>query len=136
MKTNRTGFVIVVLASLAFVGPAQAQPRFKMRGPNEKEFMTKVGEAVVKAVRTSPTKSDLAGYSITDLKPNRKVIDIAMKWTGSVTGKKYTSTIKVTVDPTPAAGWEVLDIEYNDDNPSPKNRMESNLKALKDKFNR
>ena len=41
-----------------------------------------------------------------------------------------------TTDPTDKDSWEVLEIEYSDNNPSPKIGMERNLKGLKDKFNR
>ena len=143
MKTTLTALLIVAVASLSFVGPARADdkkeddtPSFKKRPDSEKEFVTKVGEAVVKAVRTSPAKLAMGEYKITDPKPNRKIIDITMNWAGSVTGKKFKSTIKVTVDPTDKEKWEVIEIDYNDDNPSLKVGMERNLKTLKAKFNR
>jgi hypothetical protein len=98
--------------------------------------MTKVGEAVVKAVRTSPARLSLGDYKITDPKPNRKLITITMNWAGSVTGKKFTSEIKLLVDSADKDSWEVIDIEYSDNNLSPKIGMERNLKALKEKFNR
>jgi hypothetical protein len=129
--------LLVTLAALSFASGLSAQvPAFKDRLDGERAFITKVGEAVVKAVRTSPAKLSLGDYKITDPKANRKVIDITMNWAGSVTGKKFTSEIKITVDPTDKDSWEVLDIEYSDNNPSPKIGMERNLKALKEKFNR
>jgi hypothetical protein len=128
---------LVALASLAFVGPLSAEPpAFKARLDGERTFMAKVGEAVVKAVRTSPAKLSLGEYKITDPKPNRKVIAITMNWAGSITGKKFTSEIKLTVDTADKESWDVIDIEYSDNNLSPKIGMERNLKALKDKFNR
>ena len=143
MKTTLTALLIAAVACLSFVTPARADdkkdddvPSFKKRPDSEKEFVTKVGEAVVKAVRTSPAKMSLGDYKITDPKPNRKVIDINMNWAGSVTGRKFKSTIKVTVDPTDKEKWEVIEIDYNDDNPSLKVGMERNLKTLKAKFNR
>jgi hypothetical protein len=53
-----------------------------------------------------------------------------------VTGKKFKSVIKITVDPTDKEKWEVIDIEYTDDNPSLKVGLEKNLKNLRAKFNR
>lgn len=143
MKLSLTALLMAAVASLAFVAPvATAQekedttPSFKKRTDPEKDFMTKVGEATVKAIRTAPAKLELDSYKITDPKPNRKVIEILMNWAGSVTGKKFKSTIKITVDPTDKEKWEVIDIEYNDDNPSLKVGLEKNLKNLKAKFNR
>ena len=135
MKTAPT--VLVALAAVSWIGQASAEvPAFKNRLDGERAFITKVGEAVVKAVRTSPAKLALGDYKITDPRPNRKVIAITMNWSGSITGKKFTSEIKITVDPTDRDSWEVLEIEYSDNNPSPKIGMERNLKALKEKFNR
>jgi len=129
--------LLLALASLSCVSSLLAEPpAFKTRLDGERSFMTKVGEAVVKAVRTSPAKLELADYKITDPKPNRKIIDINMNWAGSVTGTKFKSTVKITVDPTDKEKWEVLDVEYTDDNPSPKVGLETNLKNLKKEFNR
>ncbi|MGL4550785.1 MAG: hypothetical protein ACRC33_06325 [Gemmataceae bacterium] len=144
MKTTLTALLVAAVASLSFVGPTRAAddkkedttPSFKKRLDSEKEFVAKVGEATVKAIRTSPAKVEMGEYKITDPKPNRKVIDITMNWAGSVTGKKFKSTIKITVDPSDKEMWEVLEIDYNDDNPSLKIGLEKNLKTLKAKFNR
>jgi len=133
------------LACLAVVAPGRAAeekkgtevPSFKKRDGSEKEFMARVGEATVKAVRTSPAKLSMEEYKITDPKPNRKVINIKMNWAGSVTGKKFTSDIKITVDPTEKDKWEVIDIEYTDTNSLlAKAGLEKHLKKLKDEFNR
>lgn len=143
MKTTLTTLLLAALACLSLESPIRAEdekkddtPSFKKRLDSEKEFVSKVGEAVVKAVRTSPAKLALGEYKITDPKANRKVIEITMNWAGAVTGKKFKSLIKVTVDPTDKEKWEVLEIDYNDDNPSLKIGMERNLKTLKAKFNR
>jgi hypothetical protein len=74
------------------VGPTRAfddkkediTPTFKNRPESEKEFITKVGEATLKAVRTSPTKMEMLDYKITDPKANRKLIEINMSWAGAV----------------------------------------------------
>ncbi|MFQ3591696.1 MAG: hypothetical protein SNJ82_00705 [Gemmataceae bacterium] len=145
MKLSLTALLLAAFASLGLVTPVvlaqdkekeDPTPSFKKRLDSEKEFITKVGEATVKAVRTAPAKLELDTYKITDPKPNRKVIEIIMNWAGSLTGKKFKSTIKITVDPTDKDKWEVIDIEYTDDNPSLKVGMEKNLKNLKAKFNR
>jgi hypothetical protein len=143
MKTTLTALLIVALASQSFVGSARADdkkddatPSFKKRGESEKEFVAKVGEAVVKAVRTSPAKLEMAEYKITDPKPNRKVIAIKMNWAGSLTGTKFKSDVKITVDPTDKENWEVLEIEYTDDNRLAMTGKAEKLNALKAKFNR
>lgn len=139
MKTSLTALLVAGLATLPVAADDKKDdptPSFKNRLSGEKEFMRKVGEAVVKAVRTSPAKLDLEDYKISDPKANRKVIDIKMTWAGSITKKKFKSEIKITLDPTDKDRWEVLDIDYSDDNPSLKIGMERNLKALREKLNR
>jgi len=144
MLAYRTALLLAALACLGVVTPGRAAdekktaevPSFKKRDENEKVFMAKVGEAAVRAVRTSPAKLEMDSYKITDPKANRKVITIKMNWAGSVTGKKFTSDVTLTVDPTEKDKWEVLDIDYKDDNPTPKLGLETNLKKLKAEFNR
>lgn len=143
MKTTLTALLIAAVASLSFVASVRAEdktedttPSFKKRTGTEKDFMKSVGEAVVKAVRTKPAKLELGDYKITDPKPNRKLITIDMNWAGSLTGTKFKSTVKITVDPTDKEKWEVIEIEYADDNPLPKTGLAEHLDAIKKKFNR
>jgi len=140
VKAYRTALLSAAVVCLAFAAQARAAedevPSFKKREDPEKAFMAKVGEATVKAIRSKPAKLEMDEYKITDPKPNRKLITIKMIWYGAVTGKKFTSDIKITVDPTEKDKWEVLDIDYKDDNPSLKFGFESNIKKLKAKFNR
>jgi hypothetical protein len=135
VKTTLTA-LLIALASLAFVSPTWADtPAFKKRTGTEKEFMTQVGEAVVRAVRSSPAKLTLGDYKITDPEKNRKLISITMNWAGSVTGKKFKSEIKIKVV-ADKEDWEVTDIDYTDDNPLLATGKAEHLKELKEKFNR
>jgi hypothetical protein len=135
VKTTLTA-LLLAFASLAFVSEAGAQaPSFKKRPGTEKEFMTEVGEAVVKAVRSSPAKLAMADDKITEPEKNRKLITITMNWAGSLTGTKFKSEIKLKVV-ADKPEWEVSDIEYSDDNPLLAAGKAEKLKALKEKFNR
>jgi hypothetical protein len=135
VKTTLTALLLTV-ATLSFVALAWADPpSFKKRPGTEKEFMTAVGEEVVKAVRSKPAKLTLGDYKITDPEKNRKLITINMNWAGSITGTKFKSEIKIKVV-ADKPEWEVTDIEYTDDNPVPAAGKAEHLKELKDKFNR
>lgn len=141
MKSYRTALLSAAVVCLALVAQtARAAddevPTFKKRDSVDKAFLEKVGEATVKAIRSKPAKLELESHKVTDPKPNRKVIDLKMIYYGAVTGKKFTSDIKITVDPTEKEKWEVLEIDYKDDNPSLKFGFEGNIKKLKAKFNR
>lgn len=128
---------LMVLVFLGVATPAEAGvPSFKKRDSIDKTFLKEVGEAVVKAVRSKPARLELGDYRISDPKPNRKVLTIKMVWHGAATGKKFTSDIKITIDPTQKDNWEVLEIEYDDDNPLLKFGLAKNLKELRAEFNR
>src|SRR5262249_4268053 len=135
VKGYRTALLSAVVVCLALTAHARAAddevPSFKKREGSEKEFAAKVGEATVKAIRTKPAKLEMEEYKITDPKANRKVLAIKMIWYGAVTGKKFTSDIKITIDPTEKDKWEVIDITYTDDDVSPKFGLDKNLKMLK-----
>jgi hypothetical protein len=61
-----------------------------------------------------------------------------MKYAGAITGalssKRYTADIVVKVDSTNKDAWEVLNIEYQDDNNIPANT--SKIQALLKELNR
>src|SRR5262245_48446922 len=91
-------------------------PSFKKRGTKEKAWVEEVGTAIVKAARSGPKEIELEEYKITEPKKGRKEIKITMNWKGGLTKKKFVSTILVKVDVNDKDEWEVVNIDYSDDN--------------------
>jgi len=131
------------LALLAAVPAARAAeddvPSFKKRGDkdNEKQFVTDVGLAVLKAARSAPSKPELGEYKFKDVKAGRRDLEITMNWQGGLTKKKFVSTIVVQIDVSNDKEWEVLNIDYKDDNKiSPAKPNATKIQDLIKKFNR
>lgn len=128
--------LLFAVTALALAAPGWAQPAFKNRQGPEKEFMAKVGEATVKAVRAKPAGLEMEWYTITTPMRDRKAIDVKMIWHGALTKRKYTADIRIIVDSTNQNRWEVLEIRYGDDCPATLFGLPHNLKKLKEQFNR
>jgi hypothetical protein len=111
-------------------------PSFKKRGDKEKEFVSQVGKAIVKAARASPAKLELDEYKFTDPKKDRKDLTIKMNWAGAITKKKYVSTIVVKIDSSDDKKWEVLNVEYKDDDISLLKPNSAKIQELIKKFNK
>jgi len=113
-------------------------PTFRKRGDKEREFVTAVGTAIVKAARTAPTKIELDDYKFEDLKDkkDRKDLRIVMVWKGALTKKKVQSTIVVKIDTSNKDKWEVLNIDYKDDSPSIGNPRTGEIQKLIKQLNR
>jgi hypothetical protein len=89
---------------------------FKKRGDGEKDFVARVGEAIIKAAHGTGKKIALLKYEFSEPKANRKELTIKMEYYGIVTGKRYVADIVVKIDVTNKDAWEVLNIEYADTN--------------------
>jgi len=144
MKATLT-FSVALLSGLALLIASPAAraadddaPSFKKRGDKEKEWVTEVGTAIVKAARTGPTKIELDTYKIEDVKDkkDRKDLKITMNWKGGITKKAFQSNIVVHVDATNDKEWEVLNIDYKDDSISIGNPRQNEIQKLIKKFNR
>jgi hypothetical protein len=131
------------LALLVSVPAARAAdddvPSFKKRGDKdkEKEFVSEVGLAILKAARSAPSKPELGEYKFKEVKKGRQDLEITMNWQGGITKKKFVSTIVVQIDTSNDKEWEVLNIDYKDDNKvSPAKPDATKIQALIKKFNR
>jgi len=129
--------------ALLLASPARAAdddvPSFKKRGEKEKDWVAEVGTAIVKAARSGPKDVELDTYKIEDVKDkkDRKDLKITMNWKGGITKKKFVSTIVVHVDSSKDKEWEVLNIDYKDDNNVSLGKPRQNeIQALVKKFNR
>lgn len=144
MNLLRYSLIIAGLALLAGApnvarAEEDATPRFKKKGAVKDEvFFKEVGETIVKAARTNPVKFSLESLKVEPLKdkPHRRIVHLKVIWYGSATGTKFTSTIKLDCDATKEESWELLTIDYADDNIVPRLGSDARIKALVKKFNR
>ncbi len=89
---------------------------FKKRGDEEKRFVRAVGTAIVKAAHKTGKKIDLVKYEYTKPRANRTHLNVKMEYHGAVSDKRYIADIVVKIDSTNKDAWEVLNIEYSDNN--------------------
>ena len=92
---------------------------FKRRGDVEKRFVTAAGTAIVKAAHGTAKKIDLIEYKYTTPKPNRTDLAVKMEYHGKATNKRYVANIVVKIDSGNKDAWEVLNIDYSDNNNVP-----------------
>lgn len=112
------------LVALFVVGPVLAAdefPSFKKRGDEEKRFVAMVGEAILKVAHPTGKKRALVDYKITAPKAGRSELTIKMEYYGLVSAKKYVADITIKLDSTDPKSWEVLNIDYVDNNNVPAN---------------
>jgi len=72
-------------------------------------------------------------YEVKKPKDGRIEYHIKTGYKGAVLGTKYTATVIVTVDTSNDKKWEVLRIDYDDNNKTPHNRK--NIEAMVGKMN-
>ena len=139
--STRTIMPLSTLACLALLvgGTAAAATdddiSFKKRGDAEKAFVARVGKAIVKAARAKPQKLELDKYDFSSPKTGRTHLTIKMNYTGLISRKKWTAEIVLIIDSTNKDSWEVLNIKYNDNNPSPLAPNERKIQSLIKKLN-
>jgi hypothetical protein len=118
MVSTRISSSLLALLVLALVSQAARADgiSFKNRGNEEKVFITKVGEAIVQAAHPTGRRPALVEYKVTNPKPNRTEFTIKMEYYGAITGKRYVADIVVKIDSSNKEAWEVLNIDYSDNN--------------------
>lgn len=112
---------VLVLAASVPARAADDSISFKKRSDEEKRFVTAVGEAIVKAAHPTGKKQALVKYEITRPKANRTEMTIKMEYFGRVTNKKYVADVIIKIDSTNPKEWEVLNVDYIDNNNLPAN---------------
>jgi hypothetical protein len=121
---RKTAMLLAGLAlTVSAAGLARADTEdisFKKRGNEEKRFVRSVGIAIVKAAHTTAKKMDLISYELKKPKDGRTDLGIKMEYYGAVTNKRYVAEILVKIDSSNKDAWEVLNIEYSDNNPTIK----------------
>ena len=124
----------LLLAGSPAARAADEVPSFKKRGEMEKEFIRKVGLAIIKAAHPTARKADLLDYKTTSPKKDRTDVHITMEYYGAVTRKRYVARIVVKCDSRDRDAWEVLNIDYEDNNTVPYSAKK--VQALIREFNR
>lgn len=115
-------FRAVLLAGLAALTPAAARaaddeiPKFRSRGDQEKKFVASVCKAILKAAHGTGKDPSMEKYSIEEVKKGRSKLNIKGSYKGAVSGKLYTANIAIHLDTSDKEAWEVLRIEYSDNN--------------------
>jgi hypothetical protein len=139
VKLKRTWhFQLLALLALIFPITVQAEEtKFaKLQQGNTGEKLAGiVGEMVVTAAHPTGKRVGFVRHELKDdpKKENRKVLIIKMEYFGAITGKRYVSDIELKIEVT-KTGWEVLDIDYSDNN-NIKPSLE-NIAQLKKKLNK
>lgn len=126
----------VIMALCVFAADDQV-PTFKKRGDAEKKFYEEVGLAVIKAVHPTGVNAAFLSHELRDdkLKADRKELMIKMEYRGPVTRKVFESEIIIKLDTRNKDAWEVLHIDYKDNN-SIKSPNLANLDRLLKQLNR
>jgi len=129
--TRWAGTTLLVVLYLMLAGgltdrAADENISIKNRGDNMRRFATNVGVAIVRAAHKTAKKVDLLDYKTFEPKPNRVNLMLKMEYHGVVSNKRYLAEILLIIDATDPNAWEVVNIEYKDDN----NKIPANLKNI------
>lgn len=108
-----------LLLGSTMIAAADDDISFKRRGDEEKRFVRTVGTAIIKAAHKTAKKVELDKYEYTKPKANRTELAIKMEYHGAATGKRYVADIVVKIDSSNKDAWEVLNIDYSDNNNVP-----------------
>jgi hypothetical protein len=128
-----------LLAALVVLTPAaradeEEIPKFKSRGDQEKKFVASVAKAVLKAAHGTGKDRAMERYTLEEVKKGRHKLTIKGSYKGAVTGKSYAADIVLHLDTSDKEAWEVLRIEYSDNNNIPHSRKK--VEELVKQFNR
>jgi hypothetical protein len=108
-------FTLLALTTLSARG-ADEEISFKKRGNEEKVFVGKVGDAIVKAAHGTAKRISLVKYDLSEPKPGRTDLNIKMEYHGALSDKRYVADITVKIDSSDKNAWEVMRIDYSDNN--------------------
>ena len=116
-------------------------PSFKSSSDKEtKDFVARVGKAIVQAARARPEEVELDRYEYNKPAPGRHELLMKVNYTGFLgkrLKKKYTATITVRIDSSDRERWEVLKIDYKDNNTlSLRKPNETRIQKLIPRFNK
>jgi hypothetical protein len=137
--SNLFNGLVIPAAVVLLTSSARADvPSFNKRGSGDKEekaFVEKVAQTIVKEARTSAKDITLQKYKFKEPKEGHKELTIEAGYKGVATKTQYNAEIVVHLDTSTKDKWEVLSIEYKDDNDSLIKFSQKNVDALVNKFN-
>jgi hypothetical protein len=132
------GLVVLCAAALLSGSARGDTPNFNKRGSGakeEKEFVTDVAQTIVTAARSSAKDVTLQDYKFKDGKEGRKELTLSAGYKGAVLSTKYSADIVVSLDTSNKDKWEVMRIDYKDNNKSLVKFSSEHVDALVKKFN-
>jgi len=140
MRATRVALLLTALAQPATAFAADDEvPSFRKRPDkdSEKEWVGRVGTAVVKAALPAPKSIELDRYEWKDAGKGRADLAVTMTWRAAVLIKRpFVSTIVVHVDVS-GKEWKVLGVDYEDDNRISRTKPNTaKIRDLIEKFNR
>ncbi|MFO0876235.1 MAG: hypothetical protein U0840_02590 [Gemmataceae bacterium] len=125
---------LAVVPTLAWAADEEKIPSFKSRTDQEKKFVTEVCKTILKAAHFSGKERTLEKYTLDEVKKGRTKLTIKGSYKGAATGKQYLADIVVHIDSSEPTSWEVLRLEYSDNNNIPYSRKK--VDELVKQFNR
>jgi cobalt-zinc-cadmium efflux system membrane fusion protein len=114
-------------------------PDFNKRGSTDNEkaaLAADVARTVVRAARPSARKITLQSYAFKEGEKGRTDLVLSAGYEGRAPGVGRTADITVHLDTRTADKWEVLKIDYRDDDKGPLKFDRKRVAALVDRFNR
>ncbi len=133
MKKMFTGIAVLCAAALLSSGARAADvPNFNKRG-NDKEFAERVGNYVVTKARTTIKETTLQDHKFKEKKEGQTELTLSVGYKGGITRTKYTADIVVLIDTSNKDRWEVLRVDFKDNNRLAFNRK--NVDNLVKEFN-
>ena len=126
-------FALALLLSPLARAADEEVPNINKRGSDEKVFAEKLATTIVKNARTTVKTATLDSVDKKAPKDGRTDFHIKAGYKGGIVGTKYTADIVVLVDTSDKDKWEVLRIDYSDNNKLAFNRK--NLESLVPKLN-
>ena len=135
MTTVRT---LLTTAALAFAAATTgaADLNINNRG-DDKKFIANLTTDLIKTARGSPKDVAYVEHAADDKVKDRLKWTIKGSYKGSLTGKQFESDIVVVIDTANAKKWEVLTIEYADNNKTaPAGPSKANVEKLRATLNK
>lgn len=117
-------------------GEDETIPTFKKRGDLERKFYEEVGLSVLKAAHPTGGEPTFTGFELKEDgdKKDRKILVLKLQYKGRVTRKTYEAEATLKLDTRKQDSWELLSLDYKDNNNVTPNRAK--LDALMKKLNR
>jgi len=135
MKNLYKGLAVLGVAILLAPAARAADdvPNFNKRGDDDKEFAKRVGITIVKKARPTTKDFTLQNYKFKETKTGRTELQLEIGYKGATGFTKYTAKPVVLIDTSNKDKWEVVRIDYEDNNKLTYSRK--NLENLVKEFN-